>query len=73
MDNLTDAEAAQVLETQGIQPDMQGRSLKSQAKIQEKQSKQKLENIEALSKVSDMIGKSEGEANMGKAEKRGSK
>ncbi len=71
MDNLTDAEQAQILAQQGIQPDMQGRSLKSQAKIQEKQSKQKLENIEALSKVSDMIGKSEGEDNRGIAEKRG--
>ena len=67
MDELTDAEAAQVLAKQGIQPDMQGRALKSQAIVQEKMSKQKLENIEALSMVSDMIG--DGEKNQRRAEK----
>jgi hypothetical protein len=69
MDNLTDAEAAQVLAKQGIQPDVQGRALKSQAIVQEKQAKQKLENLEALGMVSDMIGSSEGEQNRNKAEK----
>ena len=67
MKSMTDAEQAQVLSKQGIKPDMQGRALKSSAIIQEKQSKQKLENIEALKMVNDMIG--EGEKNEHRAEK----
>jgi hypothetical protein len=67
MEDMTDAEAAQVLAKQGIQPDMQGRSLKSQAIVQEKHAKQKLENIQALHEVHSMI--SEGEQNQNKMEK----
>lgn len=69
MDSLTDAEAAQVLAKQGIQPDVQGRALRSQAIVQEKHAKQKLENIQALQMVSDMIGESEGEDNFEKMER----
>jgi hypothetical protein len=41
MEQLTDAEQAQILAKQGIQPDIQGRALKSRAIIQEKQSEQR--------------------------------
>jgi len=47
MDDLTDAEQAQVLVKQGIQPDVQGRSLKSKAKIQEKDIEQYKSRAEA--------------------------
>jgi hypothetical protein len=68
MEDMTDAEQAQVLAKHGIQPDVQGRALKSQAIVQEKHAKQKIENIQALGMVSDMIG--EGDKEQKKMEKK---
>jgi len=51
MDNMTDAEQAQVLAKQGIQPDVQGRALKSKAKIQEKGAEQEKLEAEAIEKT----------------------
>jgi hypothetical protein len=45
---MTDAEMAQLLQKRGIQPDIQGRSLKSAAKIQEKQTDQGLRKAETM-------------------------
>ena len=56
MDELTDAEQAQVLAQQGIRPDAQGRALKSRAIIQEKQHEQGKETLETLSNVFSQIG-----------------
>ncbi len=51
MSDLTDGEAAQVLKKQGIEPDIQGRQLKSQAKVQEKHADQKAKDLKAMSDV----------------------
>jgi hypothetical protein len=66
LSDLTDAEASQVLAKQGIQPDVQGRALKSQAIIHEKSAQQRKDNLEALQMASEMMeaGNSEGEDNM---------
>lgn len=55
MDDLTDAEQAQVLAKQGIKPDIQGRSLKSRAKIQEKQLEQESETIGNMGELADIL------------------
>jgi len=55
-DSLTDQEQAQILQRLGIQPDVQGRALKSSAIVQEKASEQQSQRVEDLSKVMDMIG-----------------
>jgi len=54
MDDLTDAEQAQVLVKQGIQPDVQGRSLKSKAKIQEKDIEQYKSRAESDKKLGEL-------------------
>lgn len=71
MENLTDAEQAQILAKQGIQPDVQGRALKSRAILQEKQSEQQSMKIDNLSKVAQMIGESAGEKEREKLEGNG--
>ena len=60
MDDLTDGEAAQVLAQKGIKPDAQGRSLKSQAKIQGKQVEQNATKAKTMEAVFGALG--EGEA-----------
>jgi len=54
MEDLTDGEAAQVLQRQGIKPDLQGRSLKSKAIIQEKAKEQESIDMENAKKFSEM-------------------
>jgi hypothetical protein len=56
MKELTDAEQAQVVARAGMQPDVQGRALVSQAKIQEKQHEQSSQNIQDLKDVAQTIG-----------------
>ena len=53
--DLTDAEQAQVLAGMGIQTDVQGRSLKSAAKIQEKQQDNEMQQMEMAEKFSGMV------------------
>lgn len=67
LDDLTDAEAAQVLASRNIQPDVQGRNLKSSAIIQEKQTEQRANEIENLIKISQMFdeGNNNGEKEEG--------
>ncbi len=55
MKQLTDAEQAQVVARAGMQPDIQGRNLVSQAKIQEKQVAQESQKVKDLSDVMAMI------------------
>jgi len=54
MKDLEDGEKAQVLSRAGIQPDMQGRHLKSQAKIQEKETEQESMEIDNIKKIAEM-------------------
>jgi len=54
--DMEDGEKAQVLARAGIQPDVQGRALKSQAKIQEKQSEQESQKVQDLVDVVGAIG-----------------
>jgi len=49
--DLTDGEIAQVLNNRGIRPDIQGRALKSGAKVQEKQAEQESQKIDDYSKL----------------------
>jgi len=58
LEDMTDAEQAQVLAKYGIKPDAQGRALKSAAKVQEKQSEQQSERIASAKKVFDMAAES---------------
>ena len=53
MQDLEDAEQAQVLQRLGIQPDIQGRALKSDAIIQEKASEQESQKVEDIVKMVD--------------------
>jgi len=57
--DLTDAEIAQILQNRGIQPDVIGRALKSEATIQEKrieQGKKKIEGYKDLADIVNSIG-----------------
>ena len=54
-DELTDMEQAQVLESAGIKPDMQGRQLKSRSKIQEKRTELEGAETENLSKMAKAV------------------
>jgi hypothetical protein len=57
--DLTDGEQSQVLQGRGVQPDVQGRQLKSGAKIQEKQKEQDgqdMDNMEKLGRLLTMGG-----------------
>jgi hypothetical protein len=56
MKELTDAEQAQVVARAGMQPDVQGRALKSQAKIQEKDAEQSSQKTQDLVDVVGAIG-----------------
>jgi hypothetical protein len=56
MKDLADAEQAQVVARMGMQPDIQGRQLKSMAKIQEKKHQQDTEDVKSLSDVMSTIG-----------------
>ena len=56
MKELTDAEQAQVVKRAGMQPDVQGRQLVSQAKIQEKKHAQDSQNLQDLTQVAQTIG-----------------
>jgi hypothetical protein len=53
--DLTDAEVAQVLAKRGIQPDVQGRALKSEAIVQEKRVDQGLKKTEGYRNIADMV------------------
>jgi len=53
MEDLEDGEKAQVLQRIGIKPDMAGRSLKSEAMIQEKASDQESKKVDNLVKIVD--------------------
>ena len=53
MEDLEDGEKAQVLQRMGIKPDMAGRSLKSEAMIQEKASDQESKKVDNLVKIVD--------------------
>lgn len=54
-EDLTDAEQAQVLASAGVRPDMQGRALKSQAIIQEKDVEQRNLQANTLSKIVESL------------------
>ena len=64
LDDLTDKEVAQILAKHGIQPDMEGRQLKSGAKIQGKQSEQQGKTMENLKKLSDIVSSSREKPNV---------
>jgi hypothetical protein len=51
MKDLPDGEQAQVVQRLGLKPDIEGRSLKSQAKIQEKKNEQDTEQVKVLADV----------------------
>lgn len=53
-DELTDLEQAQVLASAGVKPDPQGRALKSNAIIEEKEIERRAQNIDNLSKIFEM-------------------
>ena len=52
MDDLTDAEKAQVLARMGVQPDVQGRAMKSRATVEDKEIEQRTQEIDNLVKSS---------------------
>jgi len=56
MQDLEDGEKAQVLQRMGIQPDVRGRQLKSQATVQEKSVEQESVKVDNLKKIVDAIG-----------------
>lgn len=61
--DMTDAEVAQVLAKRGIQPDIQGRALKSEALVQEKrieQGKKKTEGYKNIADIVDLISPESG-------------
>jgi len=69
MQDLEDGEQAQVLQRLGIQPDVRGRALKSQATIQEKSSEQETQKVENIVKMVDAAASlDEGEDVGGKEE-----
>lgn len=53
---LEDGEKAQILKNRGIQPDIQSRSLKSDAMIKEKRQDALSQKVDNLQKVADMVG-----------------
>jgi len=59
LEDMTDQEVAQVLQKYGIQPDTQGRSLKSKAKLQEKQSDQQSATMDNMKKLSEIVKSSQ--------------
>jgi len=61
--DMTDAEVAQLLQSRGIQPDVQGRSLKSQATIQEKHVAQTTEKVGNLKEIMSMVNEMENQDN----------
>jgi len=61
-DDLTDAEIAQELQKRGIQPDVQGRALKSRAIVEDKQREKTAEDMENLSALNEMMGATSEEA-----------
>ena len=64
MDDLTDAEAAQVLAQKGIKPDIQGRALKSAAKVQEKEVSLSSAKADNIKKIFDAIGETDAKEEM---------
>ena len=54
-DELTDDEQAQVISQIGVKPDMQGRALKSRARVEEKRSDQQAQDIDAISKIAKVM------------------
>jgi len=48
MKDLADGEQAQVVQRMGMKPDIQGRALKSQAKIQEKEAEQRSQQVQDM-------------------------
>lgn len=59
MDDLTDGEQAQVLASRGIQPDSQGRALKSKSKLDDKESDRDMKGAEVMTKIMKTIGGNE--------------
>jgi len=55
MDDLTEGEQAQVLQSRNVKPDIQGRALRSQAIIQDKDVEQDKTKAETLKVFADMI------------------
>ncbi len=64
-DDLTDAEKAQVLAKRGINPDAKGRELKSQAKIQEKETDQASKQTSQMKDLADIAATIGGEGGLG--------
>ena len=53
--DLTDAEIAQILQSRKIQPDIQGRALKSEAIVQEKRIEQGKMKTEGYKNLADIV------------------
>lgn len=64
MSDLEDGEKMQVVQSMGMQPDIQGRALKSRATIQEKDVEQEATRVKMMKDVVDMIGEKEAKEDM---------
>jgi len=53
--DMTDAEVAQILQSRGIQPDVQGRALKSEAIVQEKRIDQGVKKTQGYKNLTDIV------------------
>ena len=53
--DMTDAEVAQILQSRGIQPDVQGRALKSEAIVQEKRIDQGVKKTQGYKNLADIV------------------
>jgi len=62
-DDLTDAEKAQLLQKRGIQPDVQGRALRSRAITEDKQTEQSNVEFDQLIEIADKIAEEPKEVN----------
>ena len=66
--DLTDGEQAQILARRGIQPDVQGRQLKSEAKMQEKRIDQGSKKIGAYKQLGELVNSITEDKNAQKAQ-----
>jgi hypothetical protein len=67
--DMTDAEVAQLLQSRGIRPDVQGRALKSSAIIQEKNVEQETGKVKNLESIVSMMNELENQDNEPKVKK----
>jgi len=67
-EDMTDAEVAQLLKKRGIQPDVQGRALKSEAKIQDKRIDQGVKKIQGYQGLSEIVNSLTEEGDSGETE-----